>query len=121
MLMSHFLSICDNLPIHLIRQCHGCNRERQIYRTSYLSSPVDYQENLSCLCPLAPLQFINLISGSNFGVGNGLRSFTNTVEPTHTFHLDDRRVILIDTPGFDDTSLSDTDVLNLVASFLANS
>jgi len=65
--------------------------------------------------------FINLISGSNLGVGEGLRSCTNKVQATEPFYLDGRRVVLIDTPGFDDTSLSDTDVLNMMASFLANS
>jgi hypothetical protein len=34
------------------------------------------------------------------------------------FNLDDRRVVLIDTPGFDDTTQSDTDVLRMIAAFL---
>ena len=37
------------------------------------------------------------------------------------FYLDGRRVVLIDTPGFDDTTRSDTDVLKLVAAFLETS
>jgi len=64
-------------------------------------------------------QFINLISGVNLGVGNGLRSCTSTVQIAGSFDLDGRRVVLIDTPGFDDTTRSDTDVLNTIASFLA--
>lgn len=32
-----------------------------------------------------------------------------------------RRVLLIDTPGFDDTTKSDTDILKEIAAFLATS
>ena len=34
------------------------------------------------------------------------------------FDLDGRRVVLVDTPGFDDTTLSDKDVLTTIAAFL---
>jgi len=63
--------------------------------------------------------FINLISGSNLGVGEGLRSCTNAVQIGGIFDLDGRRVALIDTPGFDDTTVSDTDILKMIGSFLA--
>jgi len=33
--------------------------------------------------------------------------------------LDGRRVVLIDTPGFDDTMKSDTEVLRMIGDFLA--
>jgi hypothetical protein len=66
-------------------------------------------------------QFINLVSGSDLDVGKGLRSCTNTVEPAGAFNLDGRRVVLIDTPGFDDSTRSDTDVLKMIAAFLATS
>ena len=66
-------------------------------------------------------QFINLISGSNLGVGKGLRSCTGAVQVAGSFNLDGRRVVLIDTPGFDDTVRSDTDVLKMIAAFLATS
>ncbi|KAF9781313.1 P-loop containing nucleoside triphosphate hydrolase protein, partial [Thelephora terrestris] len=65
--------------------------------------------------------FINLVSGSNLGVGKGLRSCTEAVQIAGAFYLDGRRVVLIDTPGFDDTSKSDTDVLKLIAAFLETS
>ncbi|KAF9788713.1 P-loop containing nucleoside triphosphate hydrolase protein [Thelephora terrestris] len=65
--------------------------------------------------------FINLLSNSNLNVGKGLRSCTNTVQVADAFNLAGRRVVLIDTPGFDDTSLSDVDVLNMIAAFLENS
>ena len=35
------------------------------------------------------------------------------------FELDGRLVTLIDTPGFDDTSKSDSDILRMIAAFLA--
>jgi len=65
--------------------------------------------------------FINLASGSSLGIGKGLRSCTNTVQLAGAFNLDNRRVLLIDTPGFDDTTRSDTDVLKMIAAFLATS
>ena len=49
----------------------------------------------------------------------GLESCTDKVTLTDEFTLDGRRVILMDTPGFDDTSKTDTEVLRIIASFLA--
>ena len=66
-------------------------------------------------------QFINLVSGSSLGVSKGLRSCTNTVQTVETFYLDGRRVALIDTPGFGDTTRSDTDILRMITAFLAAS
>ena len=65
------------------------------------------------------LQFINLASGSNLRIGMGLASCTAEVTLADEFTLDGRRVILMDTPGFDDTSKTDTEVLRIIASFLA--
>ena len=64
-------------------------------------------------------QFVNLVSGSELGVGDGLESYTSVVQPGKPFILDGRRVVLIDTPGFDDTTRSDVDILSTVALFLA--
>ncbi|KAJ7031370.1 P-loop containing nucleoside triphosphate hydrolase protein [Mycena alexandri] len=63
--------------------------------------------------------FINIVSSSNLRVGRGLHSCTSTVQVAPPFQLDDRVVTLIDTPGFDDTSRSDTEILTQIASFLA--
>ncbi|KAJ7170857.1 P-loop containing nucleoside triphosphate hydrolase protein [Mycena crocata] len=63
--------------------------------------------------------FINTVSGSNLRVGRTLQSCTSTVQVASAFQLDGRWVTLIDTPGFDDTSKSDTDILTLIAAFLA--
>jgi len=59
-----------------------------------------------------------MASGSNLRVGMDLESCTSEVQLADTFTLDGRPVILIDTPGFDDTSKSDTDILKLIAAFL---
>ncbi|PVF93008.1 hypothetical protein CPB86DRAFT_877474 [Serendipita vermifera] len=63
--------------------------------------------------------FINLASGSNLKVGSGLRSCTTPVTPTAPFFLGGRQVVLLDTPGFDDTNKSDIDVLEEIASYMS--
>ncbi|KAF9465616.1 P-loop containing nucleoside triphosphate hydrolase protein [Collybia nuda] len=65
--------------------------------------------------------FINLISGSNLRVGEGLKSCTSVVQMAVPFEIGGRSVTLIDTPGFDDTTKSDTDILKLIAGFLETS
>jgi len=66
-------------------------------------------------------QFVNLIGGSNLITGDELESCTSVVQPGKPFDLDGRPVVLIDTPGFDDTVRSDVDVLNMIAAFLETS
>ncbi|TFK23615.1 P-loop containing nucleoside triphosphate hydrolase protein [Coprinopsis marcescibilis] len=63
--------------------------------------------------------FINTASGSEFRIGRGLKSCTNIVQIATPFMLDGRNVILIDTPGFDDTTKSDTEILRMISAFLA--
>jgi energy-coupling factor transporter ATP-binding protein EcfA2 len=63
--------------------------------------------------------FINLVSGSSLAVGRGLRSCTSKVETANTFNLFGRLVTLVDTPGFDDTTVSDTDILKMIAVYLS--
>lgn len=65
--------------------------------------------------------FINLASGSNLRVGPGLDSCTETVQTSKPFDLNGRRAILVDTPGFDDTSKSDGDVLREITRYLVSS
>ena len=64
------------------------------------------------------MQIINLASGSNLRVGEGLESCTDDVHVSQVFDLDGRRVTLLDTPGFDDTNKSDTDILAVITAFL---
>ncbi|TDL17317.1 hypothetical protein BD410DRAFT_843755 [Rickenella mellea] len=63
--------------------------------------------------------FVNLASQANHKVGHGLRSCTSDIAVAGPFELDGSSVTLIDTPGFDDTTQTDTDILNLIATFLA--
>jgi hypothetical protein len=65
------------------------------------------------------LQFINAASGSNLLVGEGLKACTACVMPSNSFTLAGRRILLIDTPGFDDTTLSDIEVLKRLGLFLS--
>ncbi|KZP04408.1 hypothetical protein FIBSPDRAFT_806838, partial [Athelia psychrophila] len=64
--------------------------------------------------------FINLLSGSKLHVGTGFGSCTSDVDATAPFVFQDRRVVLLDTPGFDDTTKSNTDILKMIAAFLAS-
>jgi GTPase Era involved in 16S rRNA processing len=48
-----------------------------------------------------------------------LKSCTAEVQVANKFTLDGRQVILIDTPGFDDTNVSDAEILEKIAAFLA--
>lgn len=62
--------------------------------------------------------FINVASGSDLRIGMGLESCTNEVQMSQSFLLDEKNVVLVDTPGFDDTTKSDTDVLKMIAAYL---
>ncbi|OBS23312.1 hypothetical protein FPOA_03861 [Fusarium poae] len=63
--------------------------------------------------------FIHHVTGQTVGIGHGLTSHTVGVSIyTHRI-AQDRCVYLIDTPGFDDTTRSDTEVLKEVAFFFS--
>ncbi|KAJ3484499.1 hypothetical protein NLI96_g5611 [Meripilus lineatus] len=64
--------------------------------------------------------FINIASGSHLQVGVGLKSCTSTINHSDVFDIGGVPVRLIDTPGFDDTVVSDTDILKLIASYFAS-
>ncbi|KIL67658.1 hypothetical protein M378DRAFT_73626 [Amanita muscaria Koide BX008] len=63
--------------------------------------------------------FINMASKSNLRIGRGLESCTHIVQTAAPFVLDGRTVTLIDTPGFDDTQKSDTEILRMIAIYLS--
>jgi putative ribosome biogenesis GTPase RsgA len=67
------------------------------------------------------MQFINLASGSDLRISEGLESCTHAVDVARAFELGGRQVVLIDTPGFDDTNRSDTEILDTIAAFLGTS
>jgi hypothetical protein len=95
-------------------QCHGSNRKREDNGEPCGMRTTATHEKL-----ISRWQFINLASGSNLRVGGGLESCTSSVNTAQAFKLDGRSVTLIDTPGFDDTSKSDSDILRMIAAFLA--
>ncbi|KIL67656.1 hypothetical protein M378DRAFT_159485 [Amanita muscaria Koide BX008] len=64
--------------------------------------------------------FVNVASGSSLVVGGDLQSSTSQIQLSSPFLLNDRNVTLIDTPGFDDTQRSDTEILNSIARHLAS-
>ena len=49
----------------------------------------------------------------------GLESCTSKVQVANTFELSGKLVTLVDTPGFDDSRMSDTDVLKMIAVYLS--
>ncbi|KAI0789964.1 hypothetical protein C8Q75DRAFT_763351 [Abortiporus biennis] len=61
-----------------------------------------------------------MASNSTLKVGDGLRSCTASVNLSVPFTVDGVPITLIDTPGFDDTLVSDTDILRMIAVFLAS-
>ena len=63
--------------------------------------------------------FANVASGSTLRVGNGLKACTQEVAQSEPFIVDDRPVVVIDCPGFDDTYLSETEILTRLGGFLA--
>ena len=56
-------------------------------------------------------------------VGHGLESCTTEIKPVIIQHPteEDRSIILVDTPGFDDTNVDDVDILKSIADWLAQS
>ncbi|KAG1859435.1 hypothetical protein C8R48DRAFT_714278 [Suillus tomentosus] len=63
--------------------------------------------------------FINEASRSDFTIGRSLESCTSEVQAMKSFKLNGWEVSLIDTPGFDDTSRSDVDILTMIGAYLS--
>ena len=61
------------------------------------------------------LQFVNNVSGSLLKIGHELDSCTSETQVSEEFELDGKRVVLIDTPGFDDTNRGGADILRSIA------
>lgn len=69
-------------------------------------------------------QIINRIAGKDVAtVGHELQSCTASIQHVIVPHPTDegRRIILVDTPGFDDTNVGDAEILRLIALWLARS
>jgi len=54
-----------------------------------------------------------------FLVGKNLRSCTSEIQVSPPFLVDGHPVVLIDTPGFNDTVMDDADILKSISAFLA--
>ncbi|KAG9088090.1 hypothetical protein FS749_002422 [Ceratobasidium sp. UAMH 11750] len=63
--------------------------------------------------------FVNNASGGNLPVGDDLTSCTQNVAASNPFQINGREVQLVDTPGFDDTELSDTEILQRISGYLS--
>ncbi|KAF9449530.1 hypothetical protein P691DRAFT_758999 [Macrolepiota fuliginosa MF-IS2] len=62
--------------------------------------------------------FIEAATGYQGGVGHTLDSCTSEVTAVRVTFMDEIRVVLVDTPGSDDTCRSDLDVLKLISRWL---
>ncbi|KAF8842100.1 P-loop containing nucleoside triphosphate hydrolase protein [Paxillus ammoniavirescens] len=108
-------------------QLLACSRRSQLNKfadeepkSPYYAPPVDETIYIAVMGSTGSgkTTFINLASGSNLRAGSGLESCTNEVQTSSPFNVGGQQVVLIDTPGFDDTTLTDTDVLRLIAAYL---
>ncbi|KAI8961907.1 P-loop containing nucleoside triphosphate hydrolase protein [Daldinia sp. FL1419] len=61
--------------------------------------------------------FINKMTGGDLETSNSLNSCTKMIEAA-TVKMEDQEICLIDSPGFDDTTLSDSDILKEIAGYL---
>lgn len=52
-------------------------------------------------------------------VGYGLESCTSEIEVSSSLVLNGRPITLIDTPGFDDTTRNEAEILGLIADYMA--
>ncbi|KAJ0331020.1 hypothetical protein COL922a_012073 [Colletotrichum nupharicola] len=64
--------------------------------------------------------FVNKITNLATEIGHSLKSCTKEIHVA-TMQIDGRNVHLIDTPGFDDTELEDSDILMRIAGYLGPS
>ncbi|KAL1302313.1 hypothetical protein AAFC00_002727 [Neodothiora populina] len=65
-------------------------------------------------------RFISTVAGTDIGTGHGLQSETSEGNEG-SVTVDGRCVSLVDTPGFADTNVSDTDVLRMIAQWMERS
>ncbi|KDN34462.1 hypothetical protein RSAG8_12439, partial [Rhizoctonia solani AG-8 WAC10335] len=61
--------------------------------------------------------FANIASGSEMEVGKGIRT-TQHLEASKVFQVDDQPIMVVDCPGFNDTYLTETEILRRLADFL---
>ena len=65
-------------------------------------------------------QFVNTASGAKFRVGDGVQGCTSSIHASPAFIVEGQTVVLLDTPGFDDTtSTGSAEILSMVSIYLA--
>ena len=97
-------------------QYYGSDRSREEQRNSVLT--------VSFSVLIFWYQMINQLAGKKvMVVGHGLDSCTSEIKHAIVQHPTEqnRRIILVDTPGFDDTYVNDVEILKSIANWLAQS
>ncbi|KAK6521663.1 hypothetical protein TWF506_001872 [Arthrobotrys conoides] len=96
---------------------------KKIYKS--LKSHIDWGKDKEVLIAVMGMTgagkttFISKATGkSDLGIGHSLESCTREIA-VHETKIDDTLVRFVDTPGFSDTYLSDTEVLEMIADYLA--
>jgi 50S ribosome-binding GTPase len=100
---------------------YGGGRERQTASepASDAMSPDDIIIAVMGITGSGKTTFISRCMGEDVGIGHGLHSFTQDVA-IHSFRRGGRTIRLIDTPGFDDTTKADVNILNNIAFWLSH-
>jgi predicted GTPase len=62
-------------------------------------------------------QFINIATGVDAGVGHELESCTNEIGIIK-MAFPGSNIVFVDTPGFDDTKKTDSDILKMISDWL---
>jgi len=62
-------------------------------------------------------QFINVATGVDVGISHDLESCTSEIGTIKMSYLG-YNIVFVDTPGFDDTKRSDSDVLKMISDWL---
>ena len=102
-------------------------KERQVLFTSInlrrvliLQSTPDIYVAVMGVTGSGKSSFISLLCDSKIEIGHNLESCTAEVR-RYTCHIDQHTIYFVDTPGFDDTSRSDTEVLRELANWFTKS
>jgi len=90
-----------------------------MFKSSFKPDPSDFIIVIMGPTGAGKSNFINHLTGlGETRNARNLKSDTKDVTPYIIYHHDGFRVVLVDTPGFDDTYRSDTDVLRTIANRL---
>ncbi|KAJ4269843.1 hypothetical protein NW762_001512 [Fusarium torreyae] len=91
------------------------------FRNGHASQPNDAFIAVMGVTGSGKSSFISKCSEKRAEIGNSLQSCTSIVDVYPYKVRDDFTIYLIDTPGFDDTEKTDSDVLNEIAMWLSDS